>query len=218
MFWVTIVILINSSICLVSPGGSALHEEDPRGSRGLECVSGRAGLPWEANRGLCPSLSRCAAHRPHWGAHTYQVDSSIRSILAVKLCHFNYPGTIYMLKLVCWQISGFSSFSWAQMEKLSSTMKLDAQWRPSWQMRWGLCRIKCGVRNRQSTNEMSTCLAKGRHLSSLWPSLPSAPDLPWCSVQGKRQRWPAGRDRWILGPGDCPAARRVGPLHPHRAS
>ena len=58
---------------------------------------------------------------------------------------------------------------------------------------------------------------KGRQLNFCLSFL-SAPDLPWCSIQSKGQRWPACRDRWIPGPGDCPATRRVGPLHPHWTS
>lgn len=47
-----------------------------------------------------------------------------------KLCEFKNPDVIYILLTISRQLSGSSSFSWAQMERLSNTMKLDAQWQP----------------------------------------------------------------------------------------
>lgn len=104
--------------------------------------------------------------------------------------------------------SGSSSSFWALMERSNSTMKLDDRCRPSWQMRWDLVFVKIMIQNLPRR--------------SIWlrfiSSLPlSASDLPWCSIQSKGQKWLVSRDRWVPGPGDGAATRRVGPLDPHWA-
>lgn len=199
---------------LVSPGGHTFHEEDPRGCRGLQCTGGRTGLPGEAHRGLCPPIPCCAAHWTHWGSHTYQVDAHCCFQIhkqwfscKIMLCKFNNPGrsnttltrllTNIRFLFILLGPDGKAQ-QYHEIGRSMATIMTDEVRK--------LCQLK---------SSSATCILQRQ--ATKFPLFFSGPDLPRRSLQGKGQKWPAGWNRWVSGPGDGPATGRVGPLHPHRA-